>query len=185
MDPAQNRSHTALVLVDLQRWIVELPLGPRGGPAVVEACERLRTALSAAEAEVVLVRYARADGRDGGPAAPATQLMLPILPGDHVVTKYGQDAFEGTDLHRHLTRQGVTTVVIAGIATAHGVAATARTAATLGYRTLVVEDATASSSAAEHRAALRTLRPHLDGLPTVAELTGPTHDVPGHECPDH
>ncbi|MFJ5925410.1 cysteine hydrolase family protein [Kitasatospora sp. NPDC092948] len=168
-------ARTALVLIDLQHWIVGMPWAPTGGSAVVAACAALRESFAAADPEsVVLVRYLRADGRDGGAGAPANQLVpaLAPRPGEHLVTKHGLDAFEGTDLHARLQGLGVTRVVVAGLSTAHGVAATAARAVALGYETVVAEDATASQSAAEHRHALA----RLAGL---GVLTGPVeHAAP-------
>ncbi|MFF9082930.1 cysteine hydrolase family protein [Streptomyces rubiginosohelvolus] len=155
-----TRAHTALVLVDLQRWIVDRPWQPVSGAAVADACGRLRDHFAAADsAAVVLVRYVRADGADGGLAAAPNQFVpaCAARAGEHVVTKHGLDAFEGTDLHDHLRQTGVTKLVLAGLTTAHGVASTAATALRLGYEVTVVSDATASESDAQHREALDRL----------------------------
>ncbi|MEU3840455.1 cysteine hydrolase [Streptomyces sp. NPDC028635] len=155
-----TRARTALVLIDLQRWIVDMPWQPISGDAVADACGRLREhAADTGSSTVVLVRYVRADGADGGVGAAPNQLVPACAPraGDHVVTKNGLDAFEGTDLDGILRREGVTEVVVAGLSTAHGVAATAATAVRLGYDVVVVSDATASVSEAQHREALDRL----------------------------
>ncbi|MET7307628.1 cysteine hydrolase family protein [Streptomyces sp. NPDC005571] len=52
---------------------------------------------------------------------------------------------------------GVTKLVLTGLSTAHGVAATASTAKALGYEVAVAADATASRSQSEHRTALEQL----------------------------
>ncbi|MCX5214485.1 cysteine hydrolase [Kitasatospora sp. NBC_00240] len=160
---------TALVLVDLQHWITGMPWAPRDGAAVLEAAARLRAALTGAGADAspqgplyVAVRHLHADGSDGGADAPANALHPEAAPGpdDLLVTKHGLDAFEGTGLREGLDRLGVTDLVLAGLSTAHGVAATARSAVAAGYRVTVVSDATASVSHTEHDqtlAALETL----------------------------
>lgn len=147
---------TALVLVDLQHWIVEMALAPISGRAVADAAARLRDGFAAAGAPVVLVRYLRSDGGDGGAAAAPNQFVPQVAAraDEHTVTKSGLDAFEGTDLDRHLRTLGVDTVVLAGISTAHGVGATAATAVRSGYVVAVVADATASVSDQEHTYAL-------------------------------
>lgn len=152
-----TRARTAVVLIDLQRWIVDMPWQPVDGTAVVEACGRLRDHL--AGAPTVLVRYVRADGADGGITAAPNQLVPECAPrdGDHLVTKNGLDAFEGTELHDVLRREKITDLVIAGLSTAHGVAATATTALRLGYGVTVAADATASVDEAQHLAALEQL----------------------------
>ncbi|BFU47851.1 cysteine hydrolase family protein [Krasilnikovia sp. MM14-A1004] len=163
----------ALIVVDLQHWIVDMGLAPISGKDVVEKSVVVRDAFRAAGSPVILVRYLREDGLDGGATAPANQIVDALDPqlAEHVVTKHGLDAFAGTDLQRLLTRLGVRGVVVTGISTAHGVAATARTAVLLGLDVVVVPDATASVTATEHAA-------------TLAELAGlgiaivPAGDIP-------
>ncbi|GAA0656087.1 hydrolase [Streptomyces thermocarboxydovorans] len=153
-------TRTALVLIDLQRWIVGMPWEPIGGPAVVEACGRLREHFTGHDSSVVvLVRHMSADGADGGVTAPRNQLVPGCEPrtGDHLVTKHSLDAFEGTELHALLRGENVTELVLAGLSTAHGVAATAAGALRLGYRVTVAEDATASVDEAQYREALDRL----------------------------
>ncbi|WP_371476869.1 cysteine hydrolase family protein [Kitasatospora sp. NBC_00315] len=155
---------TALVVVDLQQWITAMPWEPRDGAAVIAASARLRAALTGADAPqpralYVAVRHLRADGGDGGSHAPANALHPQAAPGpdDLLVTKNELDAFEGTALRESLDRLGVTDLVLAGLSTAHGVAATARTAVAAGYRVTVVSDATASTSHTEHDRTLAAL----------------------------
>ncbi|MFI9161969.1 cysteine hydrolase family protein [Kitasatospora aureofaciens] len=154
--PAALTPGTVLVLVDLQQWIVGRPVAPLSGPAVVHSAARLKTAFEAAGLPVVLVRYARMDGSDGGPDSAFNRFAPEVAagPGNEVVTKYGIDAFAGTDLADRLNRLGATNLVIAGIATEYGVGETVRTAVTLGYPTTVVEDAVAALSAPAHAAAI-------------------------------
>jgi len=67
------------------------------------------------------------------------------LPG-----RQGLDAFSGTNLDRRLRDSGVLDLVVAGAMTSLCVAATARTAAELGYRVSVVTDCTAAATSVEH-----------------------------------
>jgi nicotinamidase-related amidase len=162
-------SRTALILIDLQHWILEMHAWqPRPASAVVDACARLRAGF----APVVHVRYLRADGADGGPDAPANQLHERCAPGpdDLLVTKHGLDAFEGTGLAARLAASGVTGVVLAGLSTAHGVAATARTALASGLAVTVVSDATATVTAAEQDAVLGELARAGAAVRTVDEV---------------
>ncbi|PRY43876.1 isochorismate hydrolase [Umezawaea tangerina] len=165
-------ARSVLILVDLQQWIVDKPLEPIPGPAVVEASVRLREAFDAEAAPVVIARYVRADGSDGGVAAPANRIVDALEPGrgEHVVTRSGVDAFSGTRLVSDLRDLGAKVLVIAGIATEHGVAATAGTALQLGYEVLVVSDATTGTTAEEHAAALRRLADAGAKVVTVGEL---------------
>jgi nicotinamidase-related amidase len=172
-------ARTALVPVDLQRWIVGMPWRPAGGDLVAAACVRLRAHFADTGSPTVLVRYVRADGTDGGVDAVANRFVPESAPraGDHVVTKHGLDAFEDTDLHGILRREGITEVVTAGLSTAHGVAATAATALRLGHEVVVVSDATASVDDTQHREAPDRLTALGARTARVAELlpVGP-HD---------
>ncbi|MEV0975329.1 isochorismatase family protein [Streptomyces sp. NPDC049915] len=167
------RARSALVLIDLQRWIVDMPWQPISGDAVADACGRLREHFANADSStVVLVRHVRADGADGGTGAAPNRLVPACAPraGDHVVTKNGLDAFEGTELGDVLRREGVTEAVVAGLSTAHGVAATAATAVRLGHDVVVVLDATASVDEAQHREALDRLTALGARTATSAEI---------------
>lgn len=137
-----------------------MPWEPLAGGVVVDACAELREHFAKADSSaVVLVRYVRADGADGGVDAAPNRLVPGLEPGtvDHLVTKNGLDAFHGTDFDDYLRGSGVTKLVLAGLSTAHGVAATAATAVALGYEVAVASDATASVSRAEHHTALERL----------------------------
>ncbi|MFJ9691558.1 isochorismatase family protein [Kitasatospora sp. NPDC101183] len=151
---------SVLVLVDLQQWIVDRPVAPLPGPAVVRSAARLKEAFVAAGRPVVLVRHARLDGSDGGPDSHHNRFAAGLTagPGDGVVTKYAIDAFSGTDLAERLARLGASAVVLAGIATEYAVGESARTAVSLGYPVTVVEDACAALSAPAHAASLAALR---------------------------
>lgn len=151
-----------------------MPWRPVGGDSVVEACRKLRDHFTDdGDSTVVLVRYVRADGADGGVSATPNQLVPGCAPrdGDHLVTKNGLDAFEGTELAALLGRERVTELVVAGLSTAHGVAATAATALRLGYRVVVAEDATASVDEAQHREALDRLTALGARTARIADLT--------------
>ncbi|CAO5257453.1 cysteine hydrolase family protein [Frankia sp. AgKG'84/4] len=166
---------TALVLVDLQHWIVDMPWAPISGTQVVDACARLRTGLTETTAKTVIVRYLRADGRDGGPQAAPNQLVAALAPqpGDLLVTKDGLDAFAGTSLAELLREQGRTSLVIAGLSTAHGVSATAGTAVASGFDVTVVSDATASVTMAEHTRALDELARAGAAICSLADVLVP------------
>ncbi|CAL9559211.1 hypothetical protein SUDANB176_04608 [Streptomyces sp. enrichment culture] len=170
---ATTSARTALVLIDLQQWIVDMPWRPVGGDVVAAACARLRAhCTDTGSSTAVLVRYVRADGADGGVDAAPNRLVPGCAPraGDHLVTKHGLDAFEGTGLHGILRREGVTEVVVAGLSTAHGVASTAETALRLGHDVAVVGDATASVDDAQHHEALDRLTALGARTVRVAEL---------------
>lgn len=88
------------------------------------------------------------------------------------MVKHGLDAFEGTGLHERLRRAAIMEVVLAGLATAYGVEATAATAVRLGYEVTVVSDASASESDAQHHEALDRLVALGVRVRTVDSLVG-------------
>lgn len=178
LDPAV----TALVLIDLQRGVVALPVGPHSAADVVTRAARLADAFRSAGAPVLLVRVTRSpDGGDAlrtqvdepGPArAPSpdsAQLVPALRPDDRavVVTKRQWGAFYGTDLDLQLRRRGITTVVLGGIATTQGVESTARAAHEHGYHVVLVEDAMSGLAAEDHRFSVTRVFPRLGRVTTT------------------
>ena len=64
------------------------------------------------------------------------------LPGEEVLEKTTNSAFIGTGLDESLRARGISELVVAGVITNNSVEATVRMAGNLGYRTVLVEDAT-------------------------------------------
>ena len=78
------------------------------------------------------------------------------LPGERVIDKSVNSAFIGTTLERELRDAGIGTVVITGVITNNSVEATARMSGNLGFRTIVVSDATATFGRADFDGHWRT-----------------------------
>ncbi|AXQ77696.1 cysteine hydrolase [Streptococcus chenjunshii] len=70
-------------------------------------------------------------------------LIMP-LNNEIVISKYVNSAFIGTNLKALLDNHKIDTLVIVGLTAPHCVSTTARMAANYGYRTILVEDSTAS-----------------------------------------
>jgi len=181
-DPAK----TALVVIDLQKGIVGMPLEPRAASDVVRNAARLAAALRPKGVFVVLVRVTGSpDGKDrlhpvcDAPMMAGVKLaddwsepvpeMTPQK-GDHVLIKKQWGAFYGTDLDLQLRRRGITTIVLCGIATCFGVESTARDAYERGYEQILVEDAMTSRSAAEHEHAITRVFPRLGRVRKTDEV---------------
>lgn len=154
---------TALVVIDLQKGIVNRDHNPHSGKQVVENTAAVAEALRAKGGFVVLVRVSTLDGKDMlKPALDAQantmqfqegwdQLVPEIaaLPA-HLVTKRQWGAFYGTDLDLQLRRRGIDTILLTGISTSIGVDTTAREAYQHGYNQIFIEDAMTAGSEQEH-----------------------------------
>ena len=92
--------------------------------------------------------------------------LLPLLrqftPPARVIDKYAHSAFEAPEFQAALDELAADTIIFTGVETDVCVLATALTAVDRGYRTILVADAIASSSAASHRAALEGIYPRFD-----------------------
>ncbi|MER6581075.1 isochorismatase family cysteine hydrolase [Nonomuraea sp. NPDC001023] len=156
---------SALIIGDLQRGITGgYPFAQQVVPPLTELLPRAR----AAGVLVVFVHFAfRANGADVPPGSAlmksffeagdafhegsaGTELALPVAEEDVVVLKRRASAFAGTDLDLVLRARGVTTVLVAGVATSAMVAATCYDAADRGYQVTVLSDGCGDGDPALH-----------------------------------
>jgi nicotinamidase-related amidase len=178
---------TALVVIDLQRGILALPMTPHDGGDVVARSVALGRALAAAGGVVVLVNVdysARYADRPNQPAdaplnLPAEGLPegwatlapdVAALPAQVRVTKRQHSAFFGTELDLQLRRRGITAVVICGLATNFGVEATARDAHALNYAVVIASDACSSTAPGLHDFAVTHILPRIARVRTSSEI---------------
>lgn len=178
MPISQIDPKTALIVIDMQKGITGLPCAhPVAG--ITANVTSLLGAFRAKGLPIVLVNVAgAAPGRtDQGPmnwTPPADWAdLIPELdaqPSDHRVTKTTWGAFENTDLDDYLKAQGVTQVVMCGIATSIGVESTARVAYERGYNVVLVPDAMSDLDIVMHDYAVAKI------FPKIGE-TGTTEDV--------
>jgi len=147
-------SHTALLVMDVQAGIVTR-FAQTG-----DFLERLNTAITAARAASIPVIYVVVTFREGYPeispknksfstikqrqAAPMTTAEIhPAIapqPTDIVVTKRRVSAFSRSDLEVVLRAQGISHLVLCGIATSGVVLSTLREAADKDYQLTVLSD---------------------------------------------
>jgi len=87
------------------------------------------------------------------PGDKTAEVHAAVAPHEHdvIVTKHRISAFYSTDLDIILRANGITTIVLAGIATSGVVLSTVRHAADADYRIIVVEDCCADRDAEVHR----------------------------------
>ena len=104
--------------------------------------------------------------------SPETQIheALEVEDNDIVVRKTRFGAFSTTDLYASLHREGVDTLVVAGISTSGVVLSTLRHAADEDYRLYVLADATADPDPEVHRVLTEKVFPHQAHVIDTAEL---------------
>jgi nicotinamidase-related amidase len=167
----------ALVVIDLQKGIVGIPLAHPVHEIIERTAELLRT-FRARRLPVVLVNVAgRPPGRtdvkmEFTPPPDWTDLVpeLDQQSGDHLVTKMNIGAFYGTALERILRRHNVTQVFLTGVATSVGVETTAREAFDYGYNVVTVVDAMTDRDADTHRYTVEKVFPRISETATAAEI---------------
>jgi nicotinamidase-related amidase len=168
----------ALIVIDLQKGIVSLPLD-HPIDEVIERAGALADAFRRHGLPVVLVNVdAGAPGRTEQPpnrtAFPAgwTELIpeLNRQASDHTVTKRTWGAFTNTDLEDYLKQRGVTQVVIAGVATSAGVESTARHAHELGFNVALAVDAMADTRPDAHLHSISRVFPRLGETGTAQQI---------------
>jgi nicotinamidase-related amidase len=171
-------ANSALIIIDLQRGIVGLPVAhPISG--VIEHAVTLLDAFRNAGKPVVLVNVTgAAPGRNEQPprSMPAGADWADLIaqlkqqPSDLIVTKKTWGAFTNTDLDAMLKRLAVTQLVLAGVATSIGVESTARHAYELGYNIALATDAMTDMSLEAHQNSVERIFPRLGQRGTAAEI---------------
>ncbi|GAA5082681.1 cysteine hydrolase family protein [Lysobacter panacisoli] len=139
-------SRSVLIPIDVQQGFDLPPWPPRNNPSMEANGLRLLDAWRRAGLPLIHVRHdSVVEGSVLAPRHPGNAHRPGFVPldGEALVTKSVNAAFIGTDLDLRLRRLGIDTVVLFGISTDMCVSTTARVAANLGYRTVVVGDACA------------------------------------------
>jgi nicotinamidase-related amidase len=169
-----NAKNSALVLIDLQKGVLAMPVAPHPATAAYERSMQLAQSFRAAGAPVVRVRVSfSADFADAlrPPVDQPThytslppgwdEFPEPLQPSDLVITKRQWGAFYGTELDLQLRRRGVRCIVLGGIATNIGVESTARSGAEHGYELVIPEDLCSGFSAEMHAFSFKYILPRL------------------------
>ncbi len=174
-------ARTALLVVDMQNYFVAegRPTAVAQARAIVPTINRLASAVRAAGALVVWIQTTAQGARErwaqhhagvltperarlrlagldeAGPDFPLYAALDP-KPDDLRVTKIHYSAFiaGSSTLDAALRARGIDTVLVAGTATNVCCESTARDAMMLDYRVVMVSDANAAGSDAEHQATL-------------------------------
>jgi len=172
-------TNTALIIVDLQKGIVGLPL-IHPVDEILRCNRTLADAFRTRGLPVVLVNVTGgAPGRTEQPrfntdALPADFAdLVPELgqqPDDIVVTKQTWGAFASTDLGEQLKALNVTQVVVTGVATGTGVESTARQAYEQGFNVTLAIDAMTDRSQEAHDYSVGKVFPRLGETGSTEEV---------------
>jgi nicotinamidase-related amidase len=182
LDPAS----TAVLAMDFQVRIVDSYT--HDGGALVGRTKRLLEGARAGGARVIYVVVGFRPGfpevsphnkafgaiKGSGRFAPgdAVEIHPELAPaeGEVVVTKHRVGAFLGTDLDMILRANGVTTLVLSGIATSGVVLSTLRYAADADYRLVVAADCCADGDPEVHRVLTEKVFPRQADVVTADDV---------------
>jgi nicotinamidase-related amidase len=169
-----NAKNTALVLIDLQKGVLAMPMAPHAAAAVYERSMLLAQRFRDGGGLVVRVRVSfssdLADALQPPVDQPTNYSALPPgwdefpvspPPADLIITKRQWGAFHGTELDLQLRRRNISRIVLGGIATNIGVESTARSAAEHGYELVIAEDLCSAMSVEMHAFSFKHILPRL------------------------
>ncbi|CAO3433096.1 cysteine hydrolase family protein [Azospirillum argentinense] len=137
----------ALLLIDAQREYTEGALPLVGvEAAVAEAARLLERARKAGTPVFHIVHHGKPGGALFNPEGPLSGIVAPLIPldGETVVVKHLPNAFAGTELDALIRATGRKELIVAGFQTHMCVSSTVRAALDLGWRTTVVDAASAT-----------------------------------------
>ncbi len=138
---------TALLLIDVQQGFDEPYWGARNNPQAEDNIARLLGVWRAAKRPISHIKHnSRTPRSPLHPSKPGNAFKTFAVPrdGEPVIGKDVNSAFIGTDLEAQLRAAGVEEVIIVGLTTPHCISTSARMASNLGFKTIVVSDATAA-----------------------------------------
>jgi len=130
---------TTLLLIDLQRNMLEPPDQIPCATRVIDLVDGLLERARAAGASVVHVRNNGAEEELDFPGTPGWELYHMPVEGEAIVDKFGMDAFVETDLEELIPAGS--NIVVAGLASDYCVRATALSALDRGYEVRLVRGA--------------------------------------------
>jgi nicotinamidase-related amidase len=134
-----QRGKIALLVIDVQ-------VGPITDTyKTEETLKVIKSLISKAEKEEVLVIYVQHEGLPWGPMIKGSELwsFVPGIfprPNDLIIHKQATDAFYQTSLEKDLETKGIKHLIVVGFRTEYCVDTTCRHAINLGYDVTLVED---------------------------------------------
>lgn len=182
-----EREHTAILIMDYQNSIVNnyagnhpglldraaavLSAGRQAGLPIIYIVVRFREGYPEVSPRNRSFASIRTSGRmlEGSPDGEVHPQVAPQS-GDIVVAKKRVGAFSTTDLETILRAQGITTLILLGIATSGVVLSTVRWAADIDYELVVVEDCCADGDEEVHRVLTQKVFPRQARVVKAQEL---------------
>jgi nicotinamidase-related amidase len=173
--------NTALVLIDLQKGIVQYPVAHPITQVLANAA-KLVAAFRKANLPVVVVNVSpagkwlnsRKDAKQVTftPDADWLEIAPEIKtePTDIFITKSTWSAFFETGINEELKSRNVTGIVLAGVSTSIGVEATARDASRLNYNISFASDAMTDMIADAHVHSQKIIFPRLGEVDTTDKI---------------
>ncbi len=182
-----EKKTSALIIIDLQKGILEPEPTPFGAEQVIRQAAALGHAFERTGSPVVLTTTDFASGyadaprgladapwtlpKEGLPAGFAELVPeIDALPARIRLAKRQMSAFFGTELDLQLRRRCCETLVICGVATNFGVEATARQAFDLNYNVVIASDACSSVAPGLHAFAVTTILPRIARVRETSEI---------------
>lgn len=164
---------TALVLIDLQKGIVQFPVvNPIN--QILENAAALVSAFRKADLPIVVVNVdptksllnnLRTEANARFTSFPDEWFEIApeieTTENDIFITKNAWNAFTNPNLDAELKKRDITGIVLAGISTSIGVEGTARAASEHGYNITFAEDAMTDTNADAHEHSLKRIFPRL------------------------
>lgn len=174
--------NTALILIDLQRGIVNTPKAhPVAG--ILDNAAKLVHAFRAANLPIVVTNvnaagsaWTRSRKDQRMPVGAYKDDFLDITaeiriePGDIVITKRTWGAFFETTLREQLQERNITGIVLGGVSTSIGVEGTARQAMEYGYNVSFALDAMTDIVLDAHNNSIVNIFPRIGEVGTADEI---------------
>ena len=138
---------TALLTIDVQQGFDDPIWGRRNNPDAETHISRLISLWRREKRPIIHIQHCSVEaGSPLRPEQPGCQFKPEAKPieGEPVFKKTVNSAFIGTELESYLKDNGIEHIVIVGLTTDHCVSTTTRMAGNLGFKVLLVSDATAT-----------------------------------------
>lgn len=132
---------TALLIIDVQEAMFSYDVKLHDGDGVTGRIVSLLNKARTAGIPVVYIQHTEDEEYTKGTDTWQISSLITPLAEETIVEKPTWDSFHRTNLHEELQRLGITDLVICGMQTEYCVDTTCRRAYSMGYSSILVEDA--------------------------------------------